>query len=459
MLKITLSGSTLLQNVDPHVAAAIETNLQLPNPTYEQAIRTNPRARFSLSPTIRYYKKRRDGSYVVGQGAADAVIAYARRGTVACEINDERTRQACTDVLEESIQLRDYQRGVIDGSSQHDSGIFRLSTGFGKAILTIKLAAKHQQRTLVIVPKLDLFNQMKREVLKHTNLTKDTIGVIQGKQFRIGDITVATIQTLTNRVKDKSLKGDEFGMVIIDECHTFITPKRWDTVSHFSARRRYGMTATARRSDGQGAALKWLIGEILIEKDVPRDTPSVYISEFKGNIFIEEYADMIKAQTENEQRNAMIAAIIKEQVTTGRKVLVLTKRVAHYDKLAELVDSHNPIVFRSSMKIEERASLLDNLRNSKVEFDVIYGTMSLLSTGIDIPSLDTLVIAGDLKSDVLQEQAAGRILRLLEGKDDPRIIDIVDSGNGILKNQARLRRQFYLSKQWNVQNYDNLRTH
>ena len=96
----------------------------------------------------------------------------------------------------------------------------------------------------------------------------------------------------------------------------------------------------------------------------------------------------------------------------------------------------------------ERIQLLSDLREGKSDFDVLLGTYSMLATGTDIPSLDTLVFAGDLKSDVLAQQAVGRILRLFKDKQSPKIIDVADFGNGIFLHQFKERRRFYKSQGW-----------
>jgi superfamily II DNA or RNA helicase len=74
----------------------------------------------------------------------------------------------------------------------------------------------------------------------------------------------------------------------------------------------------------------------------------------------------------------------------------------------------------------------------------------MLSTGTDIPALDTLIFAGDLRSDVLQEQSAGRILRLFRDKQHPKIIDFVDNKTGILNHQGKARIRWYKKQGWEI---------
>ena len=99
---------------------------------------------------------------------------------------------------------------------------------------------------------------------------------------------------------------------------------------------------------------------------------------------------------------------------------------------------------------KEDKNLIASLRNGSIPFNIILGTTSLLATGTNIPQLDTLIIAGDLKSDVLAEQGIGRITRIHKGKQKPKVIDIADRKNIFFKKQAEIRKEFYKSMGWEI---------
>ena len=432
---------------------AIKHQLKLRNPTYEQAIRTNPRARYVLSEYIKYYRETQHGCLILGRGNEGAIRTYADRINHEIKTIDCRHEQPCTTPITTSITLRDYQRGVVSAALHKDSGMLRLDTGFGKTIIGIELIGRLRQRTLIIVPKLDLLNQWIHEIKQWTDIK--TVGVIQGKNVDIQDITVATVQSLGKQIDRGTLSRTSFGCVLVDECHGFTTPKRRVLLESIPSRHCYGLTATARRSDGQGEALRWIFGDVLVDRKLPRATPTIRLAKYHGHIMMQEYADMITEQVEDTDRNLFITNIVQTEINKGRKILVLTKRVNHYEQIAEGLDADGIIPFGSGQKKKERDELLRSLRKGTREYSCILGTFNLLSTGIDIPSLDTLIIAGDLKSDVLSEQSVGRVLRLFEGKDDPVVIDVQDQGNPILRRQASIREQFYKDQGWIIETYEN----
>jgi superfamily II DNA or RNA helicase len=356
-----------------------------------------------------------------------------------------------------TIPPREYQVGDTDTICAYRNGVIRLGTGYGKTVIACSVISKLNKKTLIIVPRTHLIDQFRKEVQKWFGFEP---GIIQGNHCEVKDITIASIQTLVRRPAIAAEYSESFGCVIVDECHGSITDKQLEAIQTFNPEYLYGLTATPRRTDKQGDAIFFTFGDIIIDKDLERTAPKVNIVPYYGHIMLDEYANMIEQQTNDPERNKLIIEHVIREFKTGRKILVLTKRVAHYLLLsktlrqsfvhADVDGLHVPRVYEisSEINVKDRIALLEKLRGGSDEFDVIFGTYSMLATGTDIPALDTLIFAGDLRSDVLQEQSAGRILRLFGDKQHPKIIDIADYGNKILMNQARERARFYSKMNW-----------
>ena len=446
-MKITIGGNITIEDFTPEEERVITKGLSLVNPTYAVMKRQgNIRALYALSEFIKYYKKS-GNSLIVGRGVLPRLYRHFKSSIN--EVNINLLSVKTSDLtINKQIELRDYQIGVPEKILQHDEGIIKLSTGFGKSVVALKLVEKTFLKTLIVVPGLNLLTQFKQDIKAFLGYD---CGVINGPRCDIKDITVATIQTLKKR--DLSPLRYEFGMVIFDECHTTISDQGMRVVSSFNSKRLYGMTATPDRSDGQGEAIKFTFGDIIIDKELPQCKPSVTIVRCTEKYFGDTYANIVELQSENEARNDMIVDLIRRELLEGRKILVLTKRTKHYETIHRAISRCNAYSIKSKLSAAEAKTqneLLEKLRTGSSDFNVILGTFSLLSTGINIPALDTIVLAGDLKSSVLTTQSVGRILRLFEGKKQPKIIDIDDFGCGILHNQARLRKNFYKSNGWEI---------
>ena len=86
------------------------------------------------------------------------------------------------------------------------------------------------------------------------------------------------------------------------------------------------------------------------------------------------------------------------------------------------------------------------------EKNVILGTFSMASEGMDIPKLNTMILASP-KSDIVQ--SVGRILRQKKEtrKFTPLIIDI-DDDFSTFKNQSKKRLAYYNKCKYDITIYD-----
>jgi len=136
--------------------------------------------------------------------------------------------------------------------------------------------------------------------------------------------------------------------------------------------------------------------------------------------------------------------IIKELIPLyemGRCILILSDRRNHLSEFHSILKEKNidSGFYVGGMKPQE-------LRESQ-EKNIILGTFSMASEGMDIPKLNTIILASP-KSDIVQ--SVGRILREKKEtrKFHPLIIDINDEFS-IFINQSNKRLMFY-----NKCNYD-----
>jgi hypothetical protein len=127
-----------------------------------------------------------------------------------------------------------------------------------------------------------------------------------------------------------------------------------------------------------------------------------------------------------------------------RKVLVLSDRKDQLCNISKMLDSVN--ISNGFYWGASKPSDLQIVRTKQV----ICATFPYAAEGMDIPELDTLVLASP-KSDVVQ--SCGRILRggcRLAHPNLPVIYDVVDTFSGVFQAQARKRQHFYRSQHYRV---------
>lgn len=446
MIKIIDSNRIAVEGLPQNFRSAIKDRLSIPDPAYHKIPKA--KKRFMKQGVFKYYKEnKKDDILYVPRGFGGKLMQFLDKYDASYETSCKRVDTKRKEQLLTNITLRDYQEPLLRAMLANNTGIVHLSTGGGKSVLAMEYIAQTIFTATIIVPDKTILSQFTAEIKEKLKYTPGQVG--DGKKV-IREITVATMQTLqADPALLKSL-AERTGTLIIDECDKFITDKAMAVLASFSPVNFIGLTATPERSkdDGRTEAIQFVFGSIIAQHEVATMKPEVHVYATGVDIPVDNYADMVADQIENETRNKLIASIAAGEALEGKKVLILTKRVAHaqilYEKLQSIPDAY--LIERDT---KEKSQLLKDMKENTTPFTIIIGTMQLLGRGFDVPQLDRLIIAGDLKSGVLTTQACGRILRILSGKD-PIIYDMCDDKNPIFKNQYKQRKKLYLKKEWPI---------
>lgn len=429
-MRVSIRGNLEITNYTDEEGQKIKEHLSIDDPSYYQKIRINPRLRFSLSPEIRYYVEK-EGTIFAPRG----IIHWLKESFKKISFTDETiTRPDPRWSLCQPIKLRENQVGIPEKTITKAQGIVNLPTGFGKSIIALEVARILGQRTLVLVPKIGIKNQF----------VEDAASLLGLKVGEDSPLEVQTYAWALSRLKKLPSLLENYGLVVFDECQSTVAAKTKTLFSRSPSRYRYGLSGSLDRSDGQEGAIKFFFGQVLVEVTETLLRPQVVVYQYAGGGLVDEYGKIAENLAKDKVRSEQIANLAQK----GKKTLILTKRIIHFEEIEALLPPHLRR-FKLYSKADNKTLLL-NLRKDREEYDVILGTYSLLGTGIDIPSLDTIILAGDLKSSVLQRQSVGRVLRLFKGAKDPLVYDIADVSNPILNRHAKLRREVYEKLNWPV---------
>lgn len=123
-------------------------------------------------------------------------------------------------------------------------------------------------------------------------------------------------------------------------------------------------------------------------------------------------------------------------------MLVLSDRISQLDYLQEKLGYGVKIdgTMTSKKNKELREQYIQDMREGKEQ--VIYASFGLAKEGLDIPRLDTLILASPHKDRATIIQAVGRIERKFEGKIKPIVYDIVDKGK-YFEDSFKTRKRYY----------------
>lgn len=335
--------------------------------------------------------------------------------------------------LADHINLRDYQNVAVARALANGHGVLCAPCGAGKTAIGVGLIAAAKVKALVLVHSGDLAAQWKERIEEW--IPGVSVGLRgMGKDID-GDVVIATVQTLCRKTFTE-LYGwsKQFGMVVLDEAHHAPAETFVEVMSALACRKRYGLTATPTRADGLTKFLFWTFGDIvwrishdelerrgLISVPRVREVHTTWTTARPSD----EYTHAVTELTLDEHRNNLIVDMVCSLYNDGRSVLVLSDRVGHCEELTELVSVRGVkgecLVGAVSQK--NREAIVARARESEVR--CVFATQ-LADEGLDIPRLDTVVLATPTSSTARLEQRCGRIMRPHPDKHSPLVIDIRD---------------------------------
>ena len=361
------------------------------------------------------------------------------------------------DTLPTTLQfggaLRSHQIEALDAFKKAEhNGIICLPCGYGKTFTGIAAASQLNRCFLIIVHKEFLADQWTSEL--QTLLPGIRIGRIQGEKCDIGpgiDVAIAMIQTLCSRSYPAGT-FDRFGFAIFDEVHHLGAEHFSQALQRINCRRMLGLTATPKRADGLSKVFEMYLGQIVYQISRRPKDDTVIAEALRYNCDDPEYCDIpvnwkgetVRAHMINRiadyspRTNAILDWLCPIMAEEGRRLLILSDRREHLTAFeggfrARGLDSIGYYV--GGMKQKD----LDISATKRI----ILGTFAMASEGMNIPTLNTVLLATP-KSNI--EQSVGRILR--QKKEDrtvqPMILDVLDEAFVECFGQWSKRRKFYV---------------
>lgn len=359
-----------------------------------------------------------------------------------------------------TIKPYGYQEEAIQKAIEKRQGVIVAPCGAGKTQIGLEIAARIGGRMLWLTHTSDLLNQSMERAKTMFGLSEKDYGTITAGKVDVGNvITFATVQTMSKL--DLRKLENLFDVVIVDECHHVVgTPAKvmmfYRVISGIKARYKYGLTATPKRSDGLTPCMFALIGPKICEIDraeVESTTCPVKVIIRKtsympdidrilmpdGTISYPRFMDDVIA---SKERNDMI---IEDAVNAEGTCLILTDRISHLELLQRrLTEKGIKAVSLSASTTkkskEDRKNVLYALNTKCVK--VLIATYALAKEGLDVPSLDNLIMATPQKNETIVTQSAGRVARKADGKEFGTIYDYQD-GFSMLTSWQKKRNAMY----------------
>jgi len=388
---------------------------------------------------------------------------------VEFDLSNIKNLDSIKNIFKDSgIVLYDFQAIAVQKSLVMKYGAVIIPTGGGKTEVIFAIIKLLNMKTVVVVPTIAIAEQfVERSKLRGL----ENVGIVIGKEKNENDITITTASSLHNLIKsDKKIEAD---VVVFDEFH-HVQSESWKDifVSFSKSEYMFGFTGTMYRDldiyknisdfttlgiSGRvivDVSIKHLIQEGVITQPIVfvMDNPMLKKSSINDwnmvkNIFIEG----------DDHRNGLIAEVMGMFERHGFTTLVSVTTKKHAKKILEKLDFDVAVktvaVYGSNKGIKYNLGFRDSyIDYGDVANDLHNGDIShIVSTsvfdeGVDLPSVNVIILGFSGKSLIKIPQKIGRGVRLSDGKNYTFIIDFDDRTHHYLENQFKKRINYYNSE-------------
>ncbi|WP_147915244.1 DUF3427 domain-containing protein [Ruania zhangjianzhongii] len=344
-----------------------------------------------------------------------------------------------------AIQPNQMQRDALDALSRvRASGETRAviisATGTGKTILSaLDVRAVNPRRLLFVVHREQVLDRSIQEYRYVLGGSDESYGKLSGSAK---DLTArylfATIQTLSQPHFLSQLPADLFDYVIIDEAHRAGASSHRRVLGHFEPVFLLGMTATPERTDGFNVFK-------LFDYNVPYEirlnhaleegmlAPFHYYgiadATFTDSTTVEATSNLPKLISPDRVDHLIWALETYGQAGVAPKGLIFCSRKDEARALSEALDQSSlrgrPLrttALTGDDSVEQREGAVKRLEGGELDYIL---TVDVFNEGVDIPSVNQVVMLRQTESSIVFVQQLGRGLRKSVGKEYLVVIDFI----------------------------------
>lgn len=441
MLRIATAG------LPPQLPAALKHAAAFHNPEFYR----KQKQRFSTFNTprlIRCFDDTDPDWLGLPRGLLDQATALIAAADGTMSVTDDLPSHKPIDAAFTGT-LTAVQSEAVEAMAGQATGVLCAPTGSGKTVMACALIARHGLPTAVVVNRAELLTQWRQRLGEFLDLGGKPIGTLAaGKDRRGRTVDVIMMQSLHRR-DDQASMLDDYGLVIVDECHCVGAPASEAAIRAAAVGRWIGLTATPFRADSMDPIITMQLGPIrheiadhnrLTKHLVAHSTPFVTAEPLTDGASIQAMYGELAA---DGPRNVLIAAGIADAYRRGRRILALTNRVEHLDRLHAGLAVHGvpSSKLHGGLPAVERDTVREALSAPTDEPLLVLAIDKVAGEGLDA-DLDTLFLLAPVSFKGRVIQQVGRIMRTARpDKTDVEVHDYLDSEVPMLGRMHHKRRR------------------
>jgi len=355
--------------------------------------------------------------------------------------------------------LRDYQEQGVIGALVNKRLVGVSATGSGKSLILyvytrylLDNILKDDEKILLIVPTISLVSQMTSDFMEYNGgdskcVIEREIHQITGGKDKDSNkqIYISTWQSIFNLEESYFSK---FKALIVDEVHRS-TAQSITKISEQceNAEYRLGVTGTIQKAKTAQIVIKGLLGKIYNIAKTRELQDKGILSNIKIYGFVLRYPETIRKNANIVLNNDYLESLEK---ATSEKDFCLSyyNRQNFISKIAVKLKGNSLVIFNNIKHGKTLYGMIKKKTDNKVYYidgktkgtirekirklvdsetnSIIIASYGVFSTGVNVPSIENIVLASPTATPIRLLQTIGRGLRKSKGKVKLKLVDIID---------------------------------
>lgn len=367
-------------------------------------------------------------TYVAPPGPANHSTTEARDRWAANQVRPNGMQQ-------DALLALDFARA--EGA---EKAIVISATGTGKTMLSaLDVRAVDPVRMLFVVHREQILDRTIAEYKRVLSGPDSDFGKLTGS-FKQHDrrYVFATVQTLSQQPVLSGMEADSFDYIIIDEAHRSAADTYQRVMEHFRPRFMLGMTATPERTDGFNVFELFDYNvpyEIRLNKALEEEMlcPFHYYGitdvTYADGSTTSETTDFGRLVTPERVAHLVAALDRYGQAGIPPRGLIFCSRKEEAHALSAALNTNTlrgkllrTVALTGDDPIDVREHRVEDLEVGQLDYIL---TVDVFNEGVDIPSVNQVIMLRQTQSAIVFVQQLGRGLRLADGKDYLVVIDFI----------------------------------
>jgi len=337
--------------------------------------------------------------------------------------------------------LYNYQKGAIDKifksfeeAPEDYHLLYQLPTGGGKTVIFSEIVREYlrtrNKKVLVLTHRIELCKQTSTMLTEFGVVNKvinSTANLDDQDQY---SCFVAMVETLNNRLRDNMLDISDIGLVIIDEAHYNSFTKLF---KYFDKSFLLGVTATPLSSNIE-LPMKDNYDELIVGESIPALIENEFLARALNysynvgltSLVVGSNGDYtVQSSDDLYTGTDMLSRLLQsyEERSKGKKTLIFNNGINTslyvYDTFKR---AGYPVMHLDNTASKKERKMI--LKWFRITPDAILTSVSILTTGFDEPTVDTIILNRATRSLTLYYQMIGRGSRVTNNKSTFNVIDL-----------------------------------